>query len=120
MSIKSELDKLKSPDIYTLVLFVLYKIRDIPEYRTLSELAYILNKDSLLTLCEYFGGTTIAIPTVDELESIIYSLLLYQYVEIDKMSYEEAVNKVGISSNKLRQAKKDYNRISGVLEEYIK
>lgn len=118
MSIKSELEKLKSPDIYSLILFILYKIKDIPEYRTLSELAYILNKDSLLTLCEYFGGTTIKVPTVDELESIIYSLLLYQYIEIDKMSYDKAIDKVGVSSHRLRQVKKDYNKITQILEGY--
>ena len=77
MKTTQELNNLKSQDIYSLILFALYKLREIPEYSTLSELAYIVDKENLLKLCEYFGGTTIHIPTIDELESILYSLLLY-------------------------------------------
>lgn len=72
-----EILSVKELDIYSLILFALFKLRDIPDYLVLSELVYILDKDSLLKLCEYFGGTTIHIPTIDELESLLYSLLLY-------------------------------------------
>jgi len=78
----NELLSIKELDIYSLILFALFKLRDIPDYLVLSELIYVLDKDSMLKLCEYFGGTTIHIPTIDELESILYSLLLYQYVDI--------------------------------------
>ena len=82
-TIRKELDNLKMTDTFSLILFVLYKIRDVEEYSTISELAYILDKDALLDLCEYFGGMSIKIPSIDELESIINSLLLYQYINID-------------------------------------
>ena len=62
--------KLKYIDVYSLMLFAMFKLRDIPEYASLSEMVYILDKDSLLKLCEYFGGLTIKIPTIEELESI--------------------------------------------------
>ena len=52
------------------------KIKDLPEYSTLSELAYILDKKSLLKLCEYFGGITMTIPTIEDLENLTKSLLL--------------------------------------------
>ena len=77
MKIKTEIAKLKEMDVYSLMLFALYKIKDIPEFSTLSEMAYVLDKDNLLKLCEYFGGLTIKIPTVEELQSIIYALVLY-------------------------------------------
>lgn len=118
MSIKKELDKLKTMDVYSLLLFVLFKLRDVPEYSTLSELAYILDKENLLNLCEYFGGLQIAIPTIDELESVIHSLLLYQYIELDGYSYDVAVKKLGVESCKLRQVKRDYKKICEVLENY--
>ena len=51
MTIKEELNNLKTTDLFSLLLFVLYKIRDIEEYSTISELAYILDKESLLQLC---------------------------------------------------------------------
>lgn len=117
-NIKKELDNLKMSDTFSLILFALYKIRDINEYSTISELAYILDKDSLLNLCEYFGGLTIKIPTIDELESIVNSLLIYQYVNIDGYSYDEAISEIGFDSSQLRKVKKDYNKVCSILSEY--
>ena len=36
--LKEEMATLKNQDTYSLMLFVLFKLRDIPEYSTLSEL----------------------------------------------------------------------------------
>lgn len=118
MRIKEELAKLKDVDVYSLILFAMFKLRDVPEYASLSELVYILDKDSLLKLCEYFGGLTLKIPTIDELESIIYSLVLYQFVNIDEMDYDKAVKIIGHKSDKLRQIKKDYAKICEILDKY--
>ena len=113
-----ELLSIKELDIYSLILFALFKLRDIPDYLVLSELVYILDKDNLLKLCEYFGGTTIHIPTIDELESILYSLLLYQYVDIEHMEYDKAVELLGQKSSKLRKIKSDYIKLQSVLSNY--
>lgn len=117
-TLRKELDNLKMTDTFSLILFVLYKIRDIEEYSTISELAYILDKDALLNLCEYFGGISIRIPTIEELESIINSLLLYQYINLDGYTYNEAVEKIGFDSFQKRKIKKDYNRVCSILSEY--
>ena len=117
-SLRKDLDNLKMTDTFSLILFVLYKLRDVKEYSAISELAYILDKDSLLSLCEYFGGVTIKIPTVDELESIVNSLLMYQYINLDGIPYNEAVKKIGFESHQLRKIKKDYNKICTILEGY--
>lgn len=113
-----ELLSIKELDIYSLILFALFKLRSIPEYLTLSELVYILDKESLLKLCEYFGGLTLKIPTIQELESILYSLLLYQYVDINKMEYEDAIKLLGKNSSELRKIKSDYTKLKTVLESY--
>ena len=84
MSIKEELNKLRTNDTYSLILFVLYKLRDIPEYSGVSELAYTLDENNFLNLCEYFGGLTITIPTIKEIRDIVDALLLYQYVDIKR------------------------------------
>lgn len=117
-TLRKELDNLKMTDTFSLILFVLYKIRDVEEYSTISELAYILDKNALLDLCEYFGGLTIKIPTIEEIESIINSLLLYQYINIDGCSYDDAIEKIGFDSFQLRKIKKDYNNICSILSEY--
>ena len=51
MAIKQELNKLKEMDVWSLMLFVLYNYQNIPEYSSISELAYILDKKNLLKLC---------------------------------------------------------------------
>ena len=118
MTIKEELEKLKTMDVFSLLLFMLYKVRDIDEYSTVSELAYVLDKENLLKLCEYFGGITLRIPTIDELENIINSLLIYQYVNIDGCEYKDAVKKIGFDSCDLRRVKKEYTKIVEILDNY--
>lgn len=119
MTIKNELKNLKMNDTYSLLLFVLYKIRDIKEYSTLSELVYVLDKENLLNLCEYFGGLTIRIPTIDELDLMVDCLILYQHVNIDGMEYEEAVKKIGFDSSQVRRVKRYYNQVTEILSKYL-
>lgn len=116
--IREELTKLKDVDVYSLILFVLFKARNVPELASLSELVYILDKDNLLKLCEYFGGQTITIPTITELEELVYSLVLYQYVDIDGMPYEEAIKIIGHKRVELRTVKSNYTKLKQVLDTY--
>lgn len=118
MRVKEDLAKLNEVDSYSLILFVLYKLREVPEYSAISELAYVLDKSNLLKLCEYFGGLTIKIPTIEELEEIVHSLLLYQYVNIDNMSFEEALKLLGKRTTDIRIVKRNYNKIKQLLEQY--
>ena len=112
------LNNLKERDLYSLSLFCLYKLIGVPEYSSLSELAYVLDKENLLNLCEYFGGQTIKIPTTTELESLVYSLLLYQYVKVEKMNYEDAIRLIGHESKDLRAIKANYRKLTEVLSKY--
>lgn len=117
-TIKQQLKNLKETDIYSLLLFALYKMIDIPEYSALSELAFLLDKENLLKLCETFGGCTITIPTIKELEIMLYALLLYQYTDIDNFEYEESIAKIGIDSKDLRKVKSTYNSLKNILSNY--
>ena len=116
--LKNNIENFKQQDFYSLLLFCLYKMTNVPEYSSLSELAYVLDKDNLLNLCEFFGGQTITIPTVDEVESLVYSLLLYQYVKLDKMDYNDALKLIGHQSCELRQVKSKYQALCKVLDNY--
>ena len=55
-SIKANLDTLHLSDIYSLMLFVMYKLQDIPDYAALSELCYLLDGANLTRLLTYFSG----------------------------------------------------------------
>lgn len=118
MGLKAELDKLHDTDIYSLLLFVLYKMRDLSEYSVLSELVYVLDKDSLLKLCEYFGGLTITIPTINELEILVYTLALYQYINFDNIEYDEAIQLLKCKQDDLKLIKKCYIKLAEVLDKY--
>ena len=118
MRSKKDLATLKDTDIWSLVLFALYKMRSIPEYSSLSELVYILDKPSVLKLCEYYGGMTIKIPTVEELEFLVYVLVLYQKVNIENIEYDTAVKEIGFKSSELRRVKSDYQKVCEVLDKY--
>ena len=118
MSIKQELQKLKEPDIWGFMLFALYKIKELPEYSSISELAYILDKPNFLRLCEYFGGCTIKIPTVKEIELLLYGLLLYQYLEVDKITINEASVLMQNSDYSMKEIKNSYNKIKELLINY--
>lgn len=116
--IKKTLTTLKDIDIYSLSMFALYKLTDIPEYSAISEIPYILDRENMLKFCQYFGGRTIKVPTVEELHSLMYLLLLYQYVNIDHIPYDDAIKLVGYESKDLRQVKSTYNRLCKVLDKY--
>lgn len=118
MSLKNDIKDLKETDTYSLILFALYKLINIPEYSALSELCYVLDKENLLKLCEYFGGTTIKIPTIHQLEMLVHSLLLYQYVNIDNINYDEAIELIGLDSKELREVKANYTRLCEILVKY--
>lgn len=111
-------DNLKDTDIYSLSMFLLYKLSEIPEYTTASELPYVLDKKNLLRLCEYFGGTTIKIPTVDEIQSLMCLLLLYQYVKVDNIDYDTALKVVGYDMKDYRTIRKSFNKLCKVLDDY--
>jgi hypothetical protein len=118
MGVKQELQKLKEPDIWGFMLFALYKTRDIPEFSSISELAYILDKPNFLRLCEYFGGCTIKIPTVEEIELMLYGLLFYQYIEIDKMNVNDAMVLMQNSNYSKKEIKNSYNKVKELLTNY--
>ena len=112
------LNNLKERDLYSLSLFCLYKLIGTNEYSSLSELSYVLDKENLLNLCEYFGGQTIKIPTISEIESLVYSLLLYQYVKVENMEYNEAIKLSGHESKDLRAVKSNYHKLLDVMQNY--
>ena len=116
--IKDDINLLKTSDMYSLSMFMLYKLIDDPEYVTISELPYILDQKNMLSLCQFFGGQTIKIPTLNELYSIMHVLLLYMKVNLDGMTFEEAVKSIDYKNQDMRKIKHIYNDLSKVLDRY--
>lgn len=118
MNISSSLDKLKSTDIYSLILFILYKLKDSEKYSTLSELAYLLDKDSLLRLCQYYGGLTITIPKIRDLEKVLDGLLLFQEVDLEHKDFDETISKFDMKKSEKESLISTYIEIKKTIENY--
>lgn len=114
---RQKLESLKSDDIYSMMLFALYKLKDNPKYSTLVALPYILNRDSLLNFLDCFGGLTITIPTREELNVVINALLLYQFVNLENIEFNEAF-KLLDKEYRTKEVKNCYYSIIEILENH--
>lgn len=118
MAIKSDLSMLKTKDIYSLILFALFKLRDTAEYSALSELAYLLDKESLFNMCEYFGGMTIKIPTISDLEVVVYALIMYTKIDIEGNKEDSVISELNLVGKDLTEVHKTYEKLKDVLKDY--
>ena len=116
--ISKNIKKLNTTDIYSLILFVLYKIKEVPGYSTLSELVYVLDKKNFLSLIEYFGGKTITVPTMEELEILIYCLVVYNGVNFENKDYEKMLKELPVESHMLKQIRAMYSDVQEILSDY--
>lgn len=117
--IKDNLNLLHLSDIYSLILFIIYKIQDIPEYAALSELCYLLDGSNLTRLLTYFAGKTVTFPTEDEFTNFTNALLLYQYINIEGNSLTEAVSKLEDATAKQKDlAVNLYLQIIPIMKQY--
>ena len=117
-NIKKSLDELKTTDVYSMVLFALYQLGNDTQYSTLSELVYILDKKSLFNFLECYGGMTIKVPTVKELKIIVNALLLYELVQLEGISIEEAYQQIDAEEFHFKDIKDVYLKVCSILEKY--
>ena len=114
----SVLEKLSEKDIYSLMLFVTYKLKDDQRYSTLSELVYTLDKKSLLNFLSVFGGLTITVPKVDDLKLVANGLLIYQLVNFENIDLDVAIKEINRGDFLDEDLKKTYLTICEVLSDY--
>lgn len=118
MENKLNLDELKEQDVYSLSLFLLYKLSVIPKLSLVGELPYILDEDNLLKLCKYMGGKTITIPTVEELMDSMRTVLLYQMHVVEKRSWKESLSASGYLEKESTVADRKLKKLEEILSTY--
>ena len=118
-SIKKSLNNLHLSDIYSLMLFILFKVQEIPEYAVTSELCYLLDGANMTRLLTYFAGKTITFPTESEMTIVTNALLMYQYINIDGETFTVAQNKLGDLTKKERDRVTElYVQILPIMKQY--
>ena len=117
-NILDTLNELSQTDVYSLLLFALWRIKEIPEYSTLSELAYILDNNSLMRFLDYYGGSTIKVPTKEEFSVLIEALSLYRQVNIEGIDFKEALANLTYKDLSLKDIKESYQKIDSILTKY--
>ena len=118
-NIKQDINNLHLSDIYSLMLFVLFKVQEIPEYAVTSELCYLLDGANMTRLLTYFAGRTIKFPTESDMTVVTNALLMYQYINLDGDTFVSAQNKLG----KLTKKEKDkvtelYVQLLPIMKQY--
>ena len=103
MGNEKKLDITQTSDFFCL-LELMMPLHNIEEYAWLPELFSIIGHEKLLLLAKYAGGSTIRIPTVEEISDALEALEWYNLVYIKKSKYrksipEEYVDKV----NKIKE-----------------
>ena len=118
-SIKKNLNNLHLSDIYSLMLFILFKVQDIPEYAVTSELCYLLDGANMTRLLTYFAGKTVTFPTEAEMTVVTNALLMYQYINIDGETFTAAQNKLGDLTKKEKDKVTElYVQILPIMKQY--
>ena len=118
-TIKKNLNSLHLSDIYSLMLFILFKVQDIPEYAVTSELCYLLDGANMTRLLTYFAGKTVTFPTEAEMTTVTNALLMYQYINIDGETFTTAQNKLGDLTKKEKDRITElYVQILPIMKQY--
>lgn len=117
-NILNALEELNKKDIYSLILFVLYKMKDNPEYSTLSELIYILDNDSFIRFLKYFEGETITIPKIDDLKMILDALLFYERKMNTELTDNEIIEELNLNKVNKEKLNSTLNIVEEVLKDY--
>ena len=117
-NIDKALEELNKQDIYSLILFVLYKLKNVSEYSILSELVYILDSNSFSRFMSYFEGQTIKIPKIQDLKDIINALLFYEKKINSSLTDEEILNELNIPKGESEKINSTLNLISEIIKEY--
>ena len=117
-NITKALEELNKEDIYSLILFTLYKLKNVEEYSILSELIYILDDKSFSRFLSYFEGQTIKIPKIQDLKDIINAILFYERKTNTDLSDDEILTFIGAPKKDKSKILSILTIISGIVKEY--
>lgn len=120
MKNRLDLSRLTDQDLTSLLLFSLYKLQGDPKYSTLSSLAFLLDKETLIKLLSLYGGLDIKIPTLAEFQTLINALSMYNNVNLEHKDITKVLSTTVKSNPNLNKQEivATYATICEVLKDY--
>lgn len=116
-NILDSLNKLQEKDVYSMLLYVLYRLKEDDRYSTLSSLMWALDKESLLNFLTIFEGVEMKVPRIVDLKMVVASLQVYQLVNMEHKSLEDALDEVKSEEIDIDELKESYLKTSKILYE---
>lgn len=96
----------------------LFPLKNDADYAAVPELLPFVGLDGFLHLCKYFGGQSIKIPTLSELNSLLVAIELYTKIHVRNMTEETALHQTLREIGELpADAYKTYKRIAELYAE---
>lgn len=118
INIEAALNSFEKEDIYSLLLFVMYKLKDNPDYLALSELCYIIDSESLNKFLRYYGGMTITIPKLQDLRLILKALYVYKAVNLEENDLVSVLKNFASDEFSMEDIKNTYVKLLEVMTNY--
>ena len=112
-----DVSRLREKDVINVLLYAIYKLTNVPEYSAISELAYVLDKDSLYKLCATFGGATIKIPPLSLFKNITKALLIVELMQKGE-TFDDAYLKAEVDVRDKSEVIKIVNQLVEILDNY--
>ena len=87
---------LDKQDTFSVLLSAIYASEADEGYRMLSDLMICLDNRNFKKFLALFEGQTLKIPTINQLASMLQAMLLYAYLDVEKLKESEAYAKAGV------------------------
>ena len=117
-SLKKNIEKLNKEDTYALMMVLLYASKNNPKYSALNELAYLMDEASFKNFIKYYGGQIIRVPTYEEMENSLKTLLLYQFYKVESQDWQTALKLAGFSPSETLSAKRRLIKFIEHIDDY--
>ena len=118
-NMRDALERMGEMDVYSMLLYMLFRLKDDPKYSTLSMLVWALDKESLLNFLRLFDGQEIKVPDMKDLMTVITVLQLYHMVNLNGMELEEAISRVVTDEIPHNELMELYARACNVMGELV-
>ena len=103
--------------IYAMAMMLLYTLKDYPRYATLAKLSFTLDRENLESFIDIFCGTTITIPTREEINEAIAGLAYYQSRYVKNYTTKDAQAISGARKSTIANISKNARHINKVLSD---